>query len=72
MRRFIALVLAILLPPAGVFLSRGFSASFVLVLVLFSIGQGVFWYFAAGPGLLLWFASVIVAGPMALILPRSS
>lgn len=71
LRRLVAVVLALFLPPAGVMLSRGPGGAFLVVLALFIAGQGVFWFLAAGPGLALWLASVILALPLAFRLSRS-
>lgn len=55
-------VLAVLLPPLGLFLAGGLSLAFWIALALFVAGQAVYWGVMAGPGLLLWGLSMGFGG----------
>ena len=70
MRRLSGLLLALPLPPLGVYLVRGYGPAFLTVLVLFVVAQGVFWFMAAGPGVMLW-AGAIALGVVLSLFARA-
>lgn len=65
-RPLLALLLALLLPPAGIWLRRGPGPGFWAGLLLAAAGLGTFRLIAAAPGLGLWALAVLLA--LALVL----
>lgn len=61
LRKLAAVLISLPLPPLGVWLARGWGGGTILTLLLFVAAQGVFWFFAAGPGVALWAASILLA-----------
>jgi uncharacterized membrane protein YqaE (UPF0057 family) len=61
MRVGLAIVLAFIVPPASVAISRGFGVAFAVSLLLTASGPLVFRYLFAGPGLGLCLLAVIHA-----------
>lgn len=61
LRKMIATLVAIPLPPLGVWLLRGLGPASLIVFLLFLAAQALFWLVAAGPGVLLWAGSVGLA-----------
>lgn len=72
MRRVLYMVLALPLPPLGVWLAQGRGVAFLAVLALFSVAQAVFWFLAAGPGVVLWAATIALAMVLSLFAPKQS
>jgi uncharacterized membrane protein YqaE (UPF0057 family) len=65
-KRLLAIVLAIVLPPVGVWVA---SRNFILLglcLVLFFGAQIMFWGMFALPGFALWILSILIAVVLAL------
>lgn len=72
MRRILFMLLALPLPPLGVWLTWGRSLAFLAVLVLFCVAQAIFWFLAAGPGVLLWAAAIMLGILFILFAPQKS
>ena len=60
LRKLLAALVALPLPPVGVWLARGAGPAFLVVLGLFVAAQAVFWFLAAGPGVALWGGSILL------------
>jgi uncharacterized membrane protein YqaE (UPF0057 family) len=61
LRSVLAVVLAFVVPPASVVLTRGVGAAFAFSLLLTASGPLVYRYLFAGPGLILYLLAVIQA-----------
>jgi uncharacterized membrane protein YqaE (UPF0057 family) len=61
MRAGVAAVLALVLPPASVAITRGFGAALAISLVMTAGAPVVFRYLFAGPGLGLYLLAVVHA-----------
>jgi cytochrome c len=59
--RFISLITAFILPPLSVRLTGWRTVAQLVCLVLFLTGLSIFWFVYAGPGLLLWMSSILMA-----------
>jgi uncharacterized membrane protein YqaE (UPF0057 family) len=53
-QRIVAIPLALILPPLGVFLARGVGLHFYICLALFAVSVLIFFALYAGVGLLLY------------------
>lgn len=65
-KRLLAVILAVLLPPLSVFIMRGTGVGFFLNIILFIIALGVFFGLYAGPGLVIYCLAVLHAVILAL------
>jgi|TARA_R110002020_G_scaffold47754_17_gene136264 uncharacterized membrane protein YqaE (UPF0057 family) len=69
-RRLAAILLAFVLPPAAIFLVRGYGTAFLIGLLLSVAAVVVFVFFFAGPGVALWFAAICHALSVAVFMKR--
>ncbi len=70
--RIISAILALFLPPLGLFLWFGPAATAWVVSALWLTGMLVFWFLWAGPGLILCILASICACAAILFLQSSS
>ncbi|MAM72346.1 YqaE/Pmp3 family membrane protein [uncultured Tistrella sp.] len=69
-KRLLAVILAVLLPPLSVFIVRGMGAGFVVNVILFVAGIGIFFGLYAAPGLLVYGLAILHAFILALLPAR--
>lgn len=69
-RLLAALVLAIIMPPVGLWMRRSIDWAFVVGAVLFAGSQIIFWFLYAVPGLGLWLLAIGFGLLFTLIRPR--
>jgi len=69
MKRILAALLGVAMPPIGVFTIRGMGLGTYINAALFVIALGVFFLVAALPGLGLWLLSIAYALVVCLFLP---
>ena len=59
-------LLALVVPPLGVLLSRGMGAAFIVVVAPYVVSLGVYFGLYAGPGLALYAVTMLVSVLLAL------
>lgn len=68
--RLAAFVLALIVPPGAAYMMRGLRVAFVISALGFVLAHGVFWGFAALPGLALYGLTVLYAVLLTLLPAR--